>query len=257
VFSLESRCAIVTGAAGDIGVATARVLAKQGADIVVSVAPGERAAGEKVAGEIAGTGQRALVVEADVRSTVDVERLVTSALEGFGRLDILVANAGVLQRAPTVGLSDEDWTRVIDTNLTGAFRCFRAALPTMKSAGWGRLLATSSISGAVWGSKQHPHYAASKAGLIGLIRSVAIEAAPHGITVNGVAPGVIRSAQSLDPVNSLGPAGVEAAARTLPVGRVGDGDDVAALFAYLASEEASFMTGQTILLDGGAALGGY
>jgi 3-oxoacyl-[acyl-carrier protein] reductase len=257
VFRLDLRTAIVTGATGGIGAATALALTEQGADIVLAVAPGERAAGESLADQIRGGGHRALVVEADVRSTDDVARLVARTLDDFGRLDVLVANAGVLHRAPTTDLADEDWSRVLDTNLSGVFRCFRAVLPVMKTAGWGRLLATSSISGALWGSTQHPHYAASKAGLVGLVRSVAIEAAPHGITVNAVAPGVIETAQSLDPVNSLGPAGVERVGRTLPVGRVGTGHDVGALFAFLASDEAAFMTGQTLLLDGGAGLGGY
>ena len=257
MFRLDLRTAVVTGATGGIGAATALALAEQGADVVLAVTNGEHEAGNNLAQRVVASGRRALVVEADVRNTEDVGRLVGQTVERFARLDIMVANAGVLERAPTVELDDEGWSRVIDTNLTGTFRCFRAALPIMKAAGWGRLLATSSISGALWGSTAHPHYAASKAGLLGLVRSVAIEAAPHGITVNAVAPGVIRSPQSLDPVNSLGPAGVDRVAQSLPLGRVGTGGDVGALFAYLASDEASFMTGQTLLLDGGASLGGY
>ena len=119
------------------------------------------------------------------------------------------------------------------------------------------LLATSSISGALQGWSNHAAYTASKAGIVGLVRSVALELAGRGVTVNAVAPGLIRTAQSLDPVNSLGPDGVERVGAGLPAGRAGLPEDVAAAFAFLASEEASFITGQTLLVDGGAGLGGY
>lgn len=154
-------------------------------------------------------------------------------------------------------LDDEQWEETVDTNLGGVRRCFRAAMPAMIAAGWGRLLATSSISGAVQGWADHSAYTASKAGIVGLVRSLALEAAAHGVTVNAVAPGLIRTPQSLDPVNSLGPDGVERVGRGLPVRRAGSPEDVAATFIFLASQEASFITGQTLLVDGGAGLGGY
>jgi 3-oxoacyl-[acyl-carrier protein] reductase len=257
MFRLDHKIAVVTGATGAIGTATALALVEQGASVVLAVAPGERNAGEEVAEQLPHDGTRAVVVEADVRSTDDVEHLVKRTLDEFERLDIMIANAGILRRGATESLDDEAWSQTLDTNLTGTFRCFRAALPVMKSAGWGRLLATSSISGALWGSTRHPHYSTSKAGLMGLVRSVALEAGPFGITVNAIAPGVVRSAQSLDGVNSLGAARVDEIGRSLPVLRVGTGADVGALFAYLASEESSYMTGQTLVLDGGASAGGY
>ena len=155
---------------------------------------------------------------------------------------------------PATELDDERWRQLMEIDLLGVFRCFRAALPHMIEAGWGRLLATSSIAGAHQGWARHVHYAAAKAGLVGLVRGLAVEVAPHGITVNAVAPGVIVTPQSLDPVNSLGPDGVEAFAARVPVGRNGLPEDIAHAFLYLASEEASFLTGQVLLVDGGVSL---
>jgi 3-oxoacyl-[acyl-carrier protein] reductase len=257
VFDLTGRTAVLTGAAGGIGAATALALAGRGADLVLAVAPGEGAAGRDLAAGISARGRRATVIEADVRSTGEVELVIARTLDEFARLDILVANAGIARAVALGDLDDERWDDTVDTNLGGVRRCFRAAAPVMAAAGWGRLLATSSISGALQGWSDHAAYTASKAGIVGLVRSVALELAGRGVTVNAVAPGLIRTAQSLDPVNSLGPDGVERVGAGLPAGRAGLPEDVAAAFAFLASEEASFITGQTLLVDGGAGLGGY
>jgi 3-oxoacyl-[acyl-carrier protein] reductase len=257
VFDLTGRTAVVTGAAGGIGSATARALADQGADVLLAIAPGEAAAGRDLKAGISARGRRAAVVEADIRSSDAVDAVIARALEEFSRLDIVVANAGIARTVPMTDLDDARWEQTLDTNLGGVRRCFRAAVPVMAAAGWGRLLATSSISGALQGWAGHAAYTASKAGIIGLVRSLALEVAGHGVTVNAVAPGLIRTAQSLDPVNSLGPEGVQRVGAKLPVGRAGAPEDVAATFAFLASEEASFITGQTLLVDGGAGLGGY
>ncbi len=257
MFELDGRAALVTGAAGGIGSATALALAGQGAHVMLAVAPGEAPAGRALAARVESFGRRGVVSEANVRSSEAIDELIATAITEFGRLDIVVANAGIARAAPLRELGDDLWETTIDTNLGGVLRCFRAALPAMAEAGWGRLLATSSISGAMQGWSEHAAYTASKAGIMGLVRSIALEAAPHGVTVNAVAPGLIRTAQSLDQVNSLGPEGVERVGRSLPVGRAGAPEDVAALFAFLASEEASFITGQTLLIDGGAGLGGY
>lgn len=251
---LDGRVALVTGAASGIGAATAAVFADAGADLVLSwysgdphdVAPTVRAVEER--------GRRALAVEADIATADAAGMLVEQTVSAFGRLDVVVANAAIARDVPTTELSDADWDGLLDVDLKGVFRCFRAALPPMIAAGWGRLLATSSIAGGVQGWSRHVHYATAKAGIVGMVRALALEVGPHGITVNAVAPGVIETPQSLDPVNSLGPEGVAAFAARVPVGRNGRPEDIAHAFAYLASEEAAFVTGQTLVVDGGVTL---
>lgn len=254
IFRLDGRVALVTGAASGIGAATARTFAEGGADLVLGWYAGDPHDVAPVVGSVEGLGRRALAVEADVSSTEAVGRLVAAALDAYGRLDVVVANAAIARDVPSRELDDERFFRLLDVDLAGVFRCFRAALPAMVEAGWGRLLATSSIAGAVQGWARHAHYTAAKAGIVGLVRSLALEAGPHGITVNAVAPGVIVTPQSLDPVNSLGPEGVDAFAARVPVGRNGTPEDIAAVFRFLASEEASFVTGQTVVVDGGVTL---
>jgi 3-oxoacyl-[acyl-carrier protein] reductase len=230
------------------------VFADAGADVVLSwfagdphdVGPTVRAVEER--------GRQCLVLEADVSAADAAGRLVSETLDRFGRIDVVVANAAIARDVATTELADEEWSRLLDIDLTGVFRCFRAALPPMIEAGWGRLLATSSIAGGVQGWSRHVHYATAKAGIVGMVRALALEVGPHGITVNAVAPGVIETPQSLDPVNSLGPDGVAAFASSVPVGRNGRPEDIAHAFAYLASEEASFVTGQTLVVDGGVTL---
>lgn len=257
MFDLTGKAAVVTGAAGGIGSATALAFAAQGAEVVLAVGTGEVLAGQALAAQVSEFGRQAAVVEADVRSSSAVDRVIARAREQFGRLDIVVANAGIARAVAFEDLDDERWEETVDTNLGGVRRCFRAAMPGMIASGWGRLLATSSISGALHGWAEHSAYTASKAGIVGFVRSLALEGAGHGVTVNAVAPGLIRTPQSLDPVNALGPGGVERVGRGLPVRRAGSPEDIAATFVFLASEEASFITGQTLLVDGGAGLGGY
>lgn len=251
---LDGRVALVTGAASGIGAATARVFAEAGADLVLGWYRGDPHDVEPTRRAVEEAGRRCVVVEADVADTEAVERLVATGVGELGRLDVVVANAAIAREVPATELDDERWRELMEIDLLGVFRCFRAALPHMIEAGWGRLLATSSIAGAHQGWARHVHYTAAKAGIVGLVRGLAVEVAPHGITVNCVAPGVIVTPQSLDPVNSLGPEGVEAFAARVPVGRNGQPEDIAYAFLYLASEEAGFLTGQVLLIDGGVSL---
>jgi 3-oxoacyl-[acyl-carrier protein] reductase len=246
--------ALVTGSASGIGAATAAVFADAGADLVLSWYAGDPHDVEPTVRAVEEHGRQCLVLEADVSAADAAGRLVSETLDRFGRIDVVVANAAIARDVATTELADEEWSRLLDVDLTGVFRCFRAALPPMIEAGWGRLLATSSIAGGVQGWSRHVHYATAKAGIVGMVRALALEVGPHGITANAVAPGVIETPQSLDPVNSLGPDGVAAFASSVPVGRNGRPEDIAHAFAYLASEEASFVTGQTLVVDGGVTL---
>ncbi len=251
---LKGRTALVTGAASGIGAATAISFANAGADVALGWLPSDPHDIRPVVKAVEAAGRRAHVSELDVTSTASVDSFVAAAFKTFGRVDVLVANAGIARTVPSLELTDEAWNKVVDLNLLGVWRCFRAALPHMLDAGYGRLLATSSVAGTAQSWTEHVHYTASKAGIVGLVKSLAIEVGNRGVTVNAVAPGVIESPQSLDPVNSLGVDGVALAGRVNPVGRVGKPQDVAALFRFLASEDAGFVNGQLITIDGGRSL---
>ena len=247
---------LVTGAASGIGAATARVFAQAGADVVLAWFPGDPHDPEPVRGAVEEAGRRAIVCDCDVRDADQVDALVERCVSEFGRVDVAVANAGIARTVPLEQLDDKAWYETLDVDLTGAWRVFRAALPHMRAAGYGRLIATSSVAGTVSCWPQHPHYAAAKAGLVGLVYNLAVDYGPDGITANAVAPGVVESPQSLDPVNSLGPEGVAATAPKVPVRRVGQPEDIAYLYLYLASEEAGYVSGQLIVADGARALAG-
>jgi 3-oxoacyl-[acyl-carrier protein] reductase len=256
MFSLENRVAVVTGAASGIGAATARVFAEAGADVAIAWFPGDPHDVEPVRQAVEAAGRRALVVEVDVRQPEQVDALVERCVAELGRVDIAVANAGIARKVPLEELDDDAWNLTLDVDLNGAWRVFRAALPHMRRQGYGRLIATSSVAGTVSAWPEHPHYAAAKAGLVGLMQNLAVEYGPDGITANAVAPGVIETPQALDPVNSLGPEGVAAVAPLVPVRRVGAPEDIAYLYLYLASEQAGYVSGQLIVADGARSLAG-
>jgi 3-oxoacyl-[acyl-carrier protein] reductase len=245
---------MVTGAASGIGAATARILAEAGADVVAGWYPPDPHDVEPTRAAVEATGRRCLVVEVDVSETSSVDAMVDQTVAELGRLDIVVANAAIARDVPSPELDDERWNALLQVDLTGVFRCFRAAMPQMIEAGWGRLLATSSIAGGFQGWATHAHYTTAKAGLVGLVRTLAVELGPHGITTNAIAPGLIETPQSLDPVNSLGPEGVREFAAGVPVRRNGQPEDIAHAFLFLASEEASYVNGQVLLVDGGVSL---
>jgi 3-oxoacyl-[acyl-carrier protein] reductase len=256
MFDLDGRVALITGAASGIGAATARVFAQAGASVALAWYPPDGHDIGPVQDAITRGGGRCLTTEVDVRQTRDVDAIVDRAVSEFGSLDIVVANAGIARKVPLDQLDDDAWTTVLDVNLNGAWRCFRAALPHMRRAGFGRLLATSSVAGTVASWPSLPHYTASKAGLVGMIRTLAVEYGPDGITANAVAPGVIDTPQANDPVNSLGPDGVRATGAKVPVRRVGTPEDIAYLYQYLASDQAGYVSGQLIVADGARHLAG-
>ncbi len=256
-YSLEGKVALITGAASGIGAATARVFAEAGADLALAWYSPDGHDIEPVRRDAERSGARVVIEDVDVRSQADVDRLVHVAIDTLGGLDIVVANAGIarIEHRPE-DVTDEQWSLVLDVNLGGVWRCFRAAIPHMRKQRYGRLLTTTSVSGPIQAWVQHTSYAASKAAILGMVNSLSVELGPAGITVNAVAPGVVESPQSLDPVNSIGPSGVAAQAALVPVGRVGTADDVAYAYRYLASEEAGYITGEVLVIDGGRWLAG-
>ncbi len=255
-FDLTGQVAIVTGGASGIGAATARVFARAGADVAIPFNPNNEHDVQPVLDDVRAAGRRVLAAPVDIRKTSDVDEFTARTVKELGRLDIVVANAGIARLVPAEDITDEAWDEVVDTNLKGVWRTFRAAIPYMKKAGYGRLLATTSESGVPKAWVNHAHYTASKGGIVGLCATLAVELGPSGITVNSVAPGVVETPQSLDPVNSLGPVHIKEYVKQIPVGRVGTPDDVAYLYLYLASREAGFVNGAVIIVDGGEGIGG-
>ncbi|WP_026379013.1 3-oxoacyl-[acyl-carrier-protein] reductase [Afifella pfennigii] len=244
MFSLEGKRALVTGASGGIGGAIARAMHAQGA--VVALSGTREEALSKLAGEL---GERTHVLVADLADSAAVDALVGRAEEAMGGLDILVNNAGLTRDGLAMRMKDADWEIVIKVNLEAAFRLSRAALKGMMRQRNGRILNITSVVG-VTGNAGQANYAASKAGLIGMSKALAQEVASRGITVNCVAPGFITSAMT-DALSEKQREGILAA---IPAGRLGGGDDIAATAVFLASEEASYITGQTLHVNGGMAM---
>ena len=249
---MAEQVALVTGAGIGLGRATALALGDAGYHVVVTdVLDAE---GEAVAAEIAGAGGSAEFQHLDVTDTDAANTVVGDVVARCGAIDALVLNAGIARTLPLPSLSDAAWDETMEVNLKGMMRVFRAAVPAMQAADKGAVVCISSIVGAVLGWSEHIPYVASKGGVLGLVRSAALEFAGHGIRVNGIAPGVIRSAQTLDPVNSLGEDGLAAFAETVPLGRVGNPEDIADVAVFLLSDKARYLTGQVIPVDGGTTI---
>jgi 3-oxoacyl-[acyl-carrier protein] reductase len=244
MFDLTGKMALVTGATGTIGGAIVRALHAQGATLALS---GTR---REILDELAATlRERIHVLPCNLADREEVECLVPKCEELMGQLDILVANAGITRDNLLVQLRDEDWDHVIAVNLTATFRLTRAAVRRMMRRRFGRIIAISSVVG-VTGNAGQGNYTASKAGLVGMIKSVAAEYAKRGVTANAIAPGLIASAMT----DKLNPKQRETILARVPAARLGTGADVAAAAVYLASEEAGYVTGQTIHVNGGMAM---
>jgi len=244
MFDLTGKLALVTGASGGIGGATARALHARGATVGLSA----RRTGplEELAAELGG---RTFILPCDLANAEQVEALPKQAVEAMGGVDILVNNAGVTRDNLFMRMSDEEWSSVIDTNLTSAFRMIRGVLRGMMKKRWGRIINITSVVGTT-GNPGQGNYCASKAGLTGMSKSVAYELAPRGVTVNCVAPGFIATPMT-DVLTDDQKARILG---SIPAGRMGAPDEIAAAVAFLASNEAGYITGQTIHVNGGMAM---
>jgi len=242
--NLSDKVAIVTGGGRGIGRAIALKLAEVGATVVVSdILEGEA---EAVAGEIKSAGGKSLACPADVSSAADVTRLVEATIKACGRVDILVNNAGVARDQLLLRMSEEDWDRVLDVDLKSVFLCTKAVLRHMLKKRWGRIISLSSIAGLA-GNPGQANYSSAKAGIIGFTRTVAMEVGSHSVTVNAIAPGFIET----DMTKKIKEEQRQQIKEHIPLDRFGTPRDVAEAVAFLASEEAGYITGQVLSVNGG------
>ncbi len=244
--SLTGKTAIITGGGQGMGLAVAHKLAEAGANIAINDVNPFRA--REASRQIATTGARSEAVPADITLKSEVDRLVADTIEAFGGLHILINNAGILHPTSVAEMTEQEWDRVIEVNLKGTFLCAQAALPAMKTAGWGRIVNFSSTAGKNVSTVGGAHYTASKAGVLGFTRHLANEVAAAGITVNAVCPGLIDTEMVRDTIDD---ARTQTYADSFPIPRLGHPDEVADLVAFLASDHAAYITGAALDINGG------
>ncbi|ASN20090.1 SDR family NAD(P)-dependent oxidoreductase [Arthrobacter sp. YN] len=245
----DFKTAVITGAASGIGRATAVAFARAGIRSVIGSFPDDPHDPYETLKLVKEAGGEGVVHELDVRSAEQVDSFAQRAVDEWGRLDIAVANAGIVRLHPLPELTDEAWNDLMSVDLGGVMRVFRSAASRMDHGG--ALVGISSISGGVYGWANHAHYTAAKAGVLGLCKALAVELAPRQIRANAVIPGVIDTAQTQDSVNSFGKEGLGTAGVKIPAGRVGQPEEIAAAVKFLSSDEASYITGQHLIVDGG------
>ncbi len=242
----QGRVAIVTGAGRGMGRAVAQRLAAGGASVVINDLRFEDA--QRVADQLTAQGTKSLAVAGDVTRLSDVRRLVDSTTDTFGALHILINNAGVLRPTPVIDIEEDEWDFVVGVNLKGTYLCSRAALPSMRAEGWGRIVNFSSTAGKNVSTVGGAHYTAAKAGILGFTRHLAKEEAGYGITVNSVCPGLIDTEMVRDTISVER---ADAYADSFPIQRLGEPEEVAELVAFLASDRASYITGASLDINGG------
>ncbi len=248
--SAAEPLALATGAGIGIGRATALALGKEGYRVIVTDVLTDE--GQAVARQIDQSGGAAEFHPMDVTDSDAVNAVVASVETRYARgFDVLVNNAGIARKTPMASLTDAEWDTTLETDLKGMMRVARAALPRMRRQGRGAIVCLASVAGAVQGWAEHVPYSAAKGGVVGLVRALAAEVAPDGVRVNGIAPGLVRTAQVLDAHHSLGAGKLAQAVRTIPLGRVGEPEDIADVAVFLASDKARYITGQVIVADGG------
>ena len=245
---MHDRVTLITGAAKGIGRGIARVFAGEGA--ITVLADLDVAAGEATAGELVAAGARAEFVVVDVTSQSSCEAAVEHVVARHGRVDTLVSNAGIYPRAYLADMTEADWDTVFAVNVKGMFFMVKAVLPGMRERGHGRIILTSSVTGPVTGYPGWAHYGATKAAMLGFMRSAAIEVAQEGVTMNAVMPGNIMT----EGMEGMGQEYIDNLAASIPMKKLGTPEDVGYAMLFLASDEASYITGQTIIVDGGQLL---
>jgi 3-oxoacyl-[acyl-carrier protein] reductase len=242
----EGRVAIVTGAGQGIGRAVAERLAADGAAVAVADLNAETA--DEVVRSIASAGGRAIAARTDVTDPVDAERLAADAVAQLGRIDILVNNAGILRSTRAAEVTPEEWHLVLDANLTGSFLCARAAYPALRASGHGRIVNVASMAGRATSTLGGVHYTTAKAGVLGLTRHLAREWARDGITVNAISPGIVDTPMVR---GSTDPERMTQVLASIPLGRLAEPAEIAALIAFLASDDAAYITGANVDIHGG------